>query len=152
DCLDTLYSRRTFRFLDATGIGPGWRCLEIGGGSGSVAAWMAERVGPSGSVLVTDIEPRFIGESHCQKLATVVLRPHDTGSDPPPEAGLVLIRARLVLMHVPQRPQALERIARALKPGGGLVIEDFEVRLIDRTIPAADAPGAALFNRMLSSF
>ena len=46
--LDALYNFRTFRFLETAGIGPGWHCLEVGGGSGSVAAWMAERVGPSG--------------------------------------------------------------------------------------------------------
>jgi ubiquinone/menaquinone biosynthesis C-methylase UbiE len=61
--LDALYNFRTFRFLETAGIGPGWRCLEIGGGSGVVAAWMAERVGPSGRVLVTDIEPRFMERS-----------------------------------------------------------------------------------------
>ena len=58
--LDALYNFRTFRFLETAGIGPGWHCLEVGGGSGSVAAWMAERVGPSGSVLVTDIDLRFM--------------------------------------------------------------------------------------------
>ena len=56
DSLDALYNPRTFHFLTATGIGAGWSCLEVGGGSGSVAAWMAKQVGPTGSVLVTDIE------------------------------------------------------------------------------------------------
>src|SRR5262245_18434087 len=44
--LDVLYNFRTFRFLETTGIGSGWHCLEVGGGSGAVAAWMADRVGP----------------------------------------------------------------------------------------------------------
>ena len=30
--LDALYNFRTFRFLETTGIGPGWHCLEVGGG------------------------------------------------------------------------------------------------------------------------
>ena len=34
--------------------------LEIGAGGGSIARWLAERVGPTGSVLATDIDPRFI--------------------------------------------------------------------------------------------
>ena len=149
--LDTLYNPRTFRFIEATGIRSGWQCLEIGGGSGSVAAWMAERVGPSGSVLVTDIDPRCIGEAGLHSIANLEVRRHDIGIDPLPEAAFDLIHARLVLIHVPQRHQALQRIARALKPGGWVVIEDFEARLFDLTIPAADVVEAARCGKMLDA-
>ena len=101
--LDALYNFRTFRFLETTGIGPGWRCLEVGGGSGSVAAWMADRVGPSGYVLVTDIDPRFMEGSAYRRPAHMELRRHDIGTDPLPEQAFDLIHARLVLMHVPRR-------------------------------------------------
>jgi ubiquinone/menaquinone biosynthesis C-methylase UbiE len=146
--LDTLYNPRTFHFLEATGIRTGWRCLEIGGGSGSVAAWIAERVGSSGNVLVTDIEPRFI-EAARQERGNVEVRRHDIGTDPLPEGTFDLIHARLVLLHVPRRHQALERIARALKPGGWLVIEEFDGRLFDRAISTADAVEAAAFGKMM---
>ena len=145
--LDALYNFRTFRFLETAGIGPGWHCLEVGGGSGSVAAWMAERVGPSGSVLVTDIDPRFMEGSAYRKPAHLELRRHDVGVDPLPEDAFDLIHARLVLLHVPRRQQALARLVAALKPRGWLVIEDFDGRLIDRTIPVPDAEAAATFKR-----
>jgi SAM-dependent methyltransferase len=151
NCLDTLYNSRTFHYLEATGIRSGWHCLEIGGGSGSVAAWMSERVGSYGSVLVTDIDPRFIEASGFQRVANVEMRRHDVGTDPLPEAAFDLIHARLVLLQVRQRRQALERIVRALKPGGWLVVEEFEGRLIDRTFPTADAAEAARFNKMALS-
>ena len=54
--LEALYDPRTLTMLEATGVGPGWQCLEVGAGGGSVAAWLAERVGASGHVLVTDID------------------------------------------------------------------------------------------------
>ena len=38
----------------------GARCLEVGAGSGSMALWMAARVGETGHVLATDINPRFV--------------------------------------------------------------------------------------------
>jgi ubiquinone/menaquinone biosynthesis C-methylase UbiE len=117
--LDALYNFRTFRFLETAGIGPGWHCLEVGGGSGAVAAWMADRVGPSGYVLVTDIDPRFIERSAYRRPAHLELRRHDIGTDPLPEQAFDLIHARLVLMHVPQRQQALARQVAALKPRGG---------------------------------
>src|SRR5215468_10087377 len=144
--LDALYNFRTFRFLETTGIGPGGHCLEVGGGSGAVAAWMADRVGPSGSVLVTDIDPRFIERR--QRHANVELRRHDIGADPLPEQAFDLIHARLVLQHVPQRQQALERLVAALKPRGWLVIEEFDGRIVDRTIAMADASEAERFRKM----
>ena len=30
-------------------VRPGWRCLEVGAGRGSMAVWLAEQVGPSGT-------------------------------------------------------------------------------------------------------
>jgi ubiquinone/menaquinone biosynthesis C-methylase UbiE len=146
--LDALYNFRTYRFLEMTGIGPGWRCLEVGGGNGSVGAWMAERVGPSGSVLVTDIDPRFIEGSGHQKLANVELRRHDVGVDQLPEGAFDLIHARLVLQHVPQRHEALARLVAALKPGGWLVIEEFDGRIVDRTVATTDASEAERFRNM----
>jgi ubiquinone/menaquinone biosynthesis C-methylase UbiE len=146
--LDALYNFRTFRFLETAGIGPGWHCLEVGGGSGAVAAWMADRVGPSGYVLVTDIDPRFMEGSAYRRPAHMELRRHDIGTDPLPEQAFDLIHARLVLMHVPQRLEALARLVAALKPRGWLVIEDFDGRVIDRTIPVPDPAAAALYKRV----
>src|SRR5690242_1537222 len=58
--LEALYDQVTFRHLAATGVGAGWRCLEVGAGGGSVARWLAHRAGPTGHVLATDINPRWI--------------------------------------------------------------------------------------------
>ena len=49
-----LWDPCTFRRLAATGIGPAWRCLEVGAGTGSVARWLADQVGPDGLVVATD--------------------------------------------------------------------------------------------------
>ena len=111
--LDALYNFRTFRFLETTGIGPGWRCLEVGGGSGSVAAWMAERVGPSGYVLVTDTDPRFMERPAYRRPAHMELHRHDIGVEPLPEQAFDLIHARLVLQRLPQRREALGRLVAA---------------------------------------
>ena len=61
--LETLYDPWTIRHLEATSIGPGWQCWEVGAGGGSIAAWLGERSGPIGFILVTDIDPRFLVES-----------------------------------------------------------------------------------------
>ena len=46
--------------LARLGVSPGWRCLEIGAGGGSIALWLAERVAPRGEVLATDLETNYL--------------------------------------------------------------------------------------------
>ncbi|HTO50045.1 MAG TPA: methyltransferase domain-containing protein [Burkholderiales bacterium] len=118
-----LYDSNTFGHLAARGLGEGWRCLEIGAGGGSVARWMSERVGSSGRVVVTDIDPRLLG--HLQR-PNVEVRTHDIARDSLEEEAFDLAHARLVLEHVPARAEAFARIVRAVRPGGWVVIEDFE--------------------------
>ncbi|MDB4910456.1 MAG: methyltransferase protein [Gemmatimonadetes bacterium] len=113
----------TQRHLAAVGVGPGWRCLEVGGGGGSIARWLAERVGPTGHVLVTDIDPRHL---RFPNLPEVEVRVHDIAVDPLPAATFDLVHARLVLLHVPEREAALANMIAALKPGGWLVDEEFD--------------------------
>jgi hypothetical protein len=50
----------TIQLLDALGNLEEWRCLEVGAGAGSIASWLAHRVGPRGHVLATDLDLR-----HC---------------------------------------------------------------------------------------
>ena len=45
--------------LEKLGIAQGWTCLEIGAGSGSIAAWLSDRVGDNGAVVVTGPNPAF---------------------------------------------------------------------------------------------
>ena len=139
--LESLYDPLTTRHLVATGIGSGWRCWEIGGGSGSIGLWLSERIGPEGHVLMTDIDPRFLAEKRRDNLD---VRRHDVGLDPLPDTAFDLIHTRLVLIHVPQREATIARLASALKPGGWLVVEDYDTMLIDRAFPCAVADDAAI--------
>jgi SAM-dependent methyltransferase len=121
-CLQACYDDVTQQRLADVGVGPGWRCLEIGAGGGSVARWLAGRVGATGSVLATDINVRLIGTVP----SNVDVAVHDIVADELPEREFDLVHARLVLLHVPRRTEALARILRALKPGGHLVLDEFD--------------------------
>lgn len=107
--------------LRATGIGPGWRCLEVGGGLGTLARWMAAEVGPEGRVMATDIETHFLDELGDPRVE--VLR-HDITCDPLEAGSFDLIHARAVLMHLPDPQAVLARLVAALRPGGWLVVEE----------------------------
>jgi len=136
DALSALYDRATIQHLENTGVGPGWQCLEVGGGGGSIAAWLATRVGPTGHVLVTDLDPRFLKRLQAPNLE---VRRHNIASEPLPEAAFDLIHARLVLVHLPEPEKVLERLVAALKPGGYLVDEEFDSASL-RSDPAV-SPG-----------
>lgn len=121
--LSAMFDSGTIRHLEARGIAPGWHCWEVGGGGGSIATWLAGRVGPAGRVLVTDIDPRFLEP---MKSTNLEIRRHNVLTDPQPEEKFDLIHARLVLVHIPQWQTVLQRLISALKPGGWLVDEEFD--------------------------
>jgi SAM-dependent methyltransferase len=121
--LSDLFDRGTRRQLEDRGVGPGWHCLEVGGGGGSVATWLSERVGTAGRVVVTDIDTRFL---ETIRLPNFEVRRHDITHDPLPEGVFDLVHARMVLIHLPERDEVLGRMAAALKPGGWLVCEEFD--------------------------
>jgi len=143
--LEAVYDPGTFRALTVVGVGPGWSCLEVGAGAGSVAAWLCNRVGPSGRVLATDSDPRFLQPLAANR-ANLEVRQHDVVVDELPAAVFDLVHARMVLEHLPGRERALRRMAAALAPGGWLVLEaiDFASEAPD---PALDGAMAARFAR-----
>lgn len=147
--LETLYDPWTIRHLEATGITRGWQCWEVGGGGGSIAAWLGERCGTAGHVLVTDIDPRFLLENAALAHPQIEVRRHDIGTDPLPPRTFDLIHARLVLIHLAAPEQALQRLVTALKPGGWLVVEDFDLTLIDCSALTSDGAAVALYQNIL---
>jgi len=95
----------------------------VGGGGGSIAAWLSQRVGSRGRVVVNDINTRFLETLHQPNLE---VRRHNIVTNALPEASFDLVHARLVLMHLPEREAVLTRLVAALKPGGWLVDEEFD--------------------------
>jgi len=121
--LSELFDDVTIHHLEKCGVGRGWNCLEVGGGGGSIARWVADQVGPAGHVLATDLDTRFLESVEAPNLE---VRRHDISADSLPQAAFDLVHARLVLMHVPQREHALARMISGLKPGGWIVCEELD--------------------------
>jgi len=121
--LTNLFDGRTKHRLLQCGVAAGWRCLEVGGGGGSIAGWLSEQVGASGKVVVTDIDTRFLGAFESDNLEIVR---HDITQDPMPEGAFDLVHARMILIHLPERDEVLRRLVGVLRPGGWLVCEEFD--------------------------
>jgi SAM-dependent methyltransferase len=107
--------------LERLGLRAGWQCLEVGAGGGSIAAWLAERVGAGGRVVATDLDVRSLVD-----LPGVEARQHDITRDPLEESAFDVVHARLVLEHLPARAAALQRLVRAVRPGGWLMLESVD--------------------------
>ena len=121
ELLEGRYDPLTFRRLDTLDPSAGWSCLEVGAGAGSVARWLASRVGPSGHVVATDVDPRFLSDIG---RGNVDVRRHDIRTDPLEAGTFDLVHCRALLCHLEEPMAALHRMAEALRPGGWLLVED----------------------------
>jgi SAM-dependent methyltransferase len=135
--------------LRRLGAGPGHHCLEVGAGAGTVANWLADRIRPGGSVLATDINVRHLTGLDRAGRPNLSVVQHDITSNRLPAGAFDLIHARLVLLHLPQRHAVLRRLLIALKPGGTLLLDEFDCGYapILRLPPDADPAVFPRFNQ-----
>ncbi|UBU18691.1 class I SAM-dependent methyltransferase [Nonomuraea gerenzanensis] len=119
--------------LTRIGVAAGARCLEVGAGAGTIAAWLADRVGPDGEVIATDVKPQ-----HVRPHPRLTIMRHDVAVDPMPAGSFDLIHARAVLQHVPQRHEVLARLAGSLAPGGVLLVEELEAQWATTVLDTPD--------------
>ncbi len=147
--LSTLFDPSTFRHIEALGLHPGWRCWEAGAGGPNVATWLAHRVGPGGYVVATDIDVTHLGGP--EPTGYDVVR-HDLGTDKAPPGRFDLVHARLVLVHISRREEALVEMVRALRPGGWLLVEEADPDLQPLVCPEDDGLEQHLANRLKRDF
>lgn len=129
--LAQMLDETTVACLEATGIGRGQRCLDIGAGGGSITRWLARR---TGSVVAVDIDV-----AHLEAGDGVVVHQHDLNDGLPDDGPFDLIHARLTLLHLSRREEVFARLVRALAPGGWLVVGEYS----DRPLTALAAPSPA---------
>jgi ubiquinone/menaquinone biosynthesis C-methylase UbiE len=119
-----VFAAATERMLDLAGIGAGDRILDVAAGTGEQTLAAARRVGPTGSVLATDISASMLavaadvllqeGWSNVETLVADAQR-----LDLPPGSFDAAI-SRFGVMLIPAHQEALSAIRRALRPGGKL--------------------------------
>ncbi|MEV7990909.1 methyltransferase domain-containing protein [Streptomyces sp. NPDC086077] len=123
------YDDITTSRLRALGAGPGWHCLDVGAGTGTVSRRMLDELGVS-SVLAVDRDVRFVTEHPVPGLD--VLEADLTAPDFAP-GRFRLVHARFVLMHLPEYQRLIAALAELVEPGGVLVLSDAVDLTSDRT-------------------
>ncbi|MEU9416771.1 methyltransferase [Streptomyces sp. NPDC048272] len=115
------YDDVTLARLRDLGVGPGWNCLDLGAGTGTVGRRLLREENVD-SVLAVDRDVRFLTAHPVPGLD--VMEADITAADFDPGRRFHLVHARFVLMHLRERPRVISGLAQLLLPGGWLVISD----------------------------
>lgn len=131
--------------VDRLDLRPGQRALDVGSGTGQLAFALADRVFPGGSVDGVDAAIEMVRRADRKNRGRrpVTFREARAQELPFPDATFAAVTCTLALHHVAadDRPDAVAEMRRVLRPGGRLLIADFE--------PTADGrvPFGPLFGR-----
>jgi 2-polyprenyl-3-methyl-5-hydroxy-6-metoxy-1,4-benzoquinol methylase len=128
DLLEQSWDPGSQELLRKAGVGPGWRCLEVGGGGGSIVRWLCDAVGPEGSVVTVDLDTRFLDAIDAKNLEVIQA---NVVTDGLPDGPFDLVHTRAVLMHIPERDALLPELIGRLRPGGTLVLEECDFHSFD---------------------
>jgi ubiquinone/menaquinone biosynthesis C-methylase UbiE len=115
----------TERMLTLANISEGYQVLDIAAGTGDQTILAAQRVGPRGTVIATDISPDMLAiaaeQAQQAGLTNVTTQVLDAQHLDFPTESFDAVISRQGLMFIPNLPQALKRMWQVLKPGGAIV-------------------------------
>jgi ubiquinone/menaquinone biosynthesis C-methylase UbiE len=121
--LEEWLGQATEIMLDAAGVGPGSRVLDVAAGAGGQTLSAARRVGPTGYVLATDISSKILEytqeAAQKQGLTNVETRVMDGENlEDIDEGSFDAVISRVGLIYFPDQQKALSGMRRALRTGG----------------------------------
>jgi SAM-dependent methyltransferase len=134
----------TAALLHRTGIGPGARCLDVGCGPAETMRLMADRTGPSGVVVGIDRDAALgavaVGALHDAGHRQCSFMAGDVERDDLEPGRFDLVFARLLLLHVADPVAVLRRMWSWTAPGGWLVVQDYDMRVVavEPPLPVVD--------------
>ena len=110
--------------LDAAGLHPGERVLDVACGTGVVTRLAAERVGPNGAVAGVDINPGMLAVARSVPSSGAAIEWHEADAESLPLAdeSFDVVLSSLGLQFVPDKASALREMWRVLAPGGRLAV------------------------------
>ncbi len=126
-------------------VQPGWRCLDVGAGRGSIAIWLAERVGKNGHVVATDIDITYLKGLSPPNLEVRRHNILEDSLDALEPGSFDLVCSRFMLFWLAgKQERAIRRMVECLRPGGWLVDEEGDWGMVAPVDPSH--PYAASFD------
>jgi len=123
--LHRLWKRFT---VEASGVRPGERVLDVAGGTGDLARLFSRRVGARGEVVLTDVNPAMLRQGRDRLLDAGVVLPLvqcDAERLPFGSDRFDCVAVAFGLRNMTHKEAALSEMRRVLKPGGRLVVLEF---------------------------
>jgi demethylmenaquinone methyltransferase/2-methoxy-6-polyprenyl-1,4-benzoquinol methylase len=116
--------------LSLTGLRPGQQALDIAGGTGDLAAGMANQVGATGLVILSDINASMLQQGRDRLtdkaiVGNVQYVQANAESLPFSDERFHCVTIGFGLRNVTDKSAALASIYRVLKPGGQLLVLEF---------------------------
>jgi SAM-dependent methyltransferase len=112
----------TDQILRAAGLRAGMHVLDLASGSGEPALSAAEEVGPTGSVVATDLVPEMMDgleeEARARGLHHLIVKQADMQQLPFHDRSFDAVTARFAIVFCPDVDRALGEIRRVLRRGG----------------------------------
>jgi demethylmenaquinone methyltransferase/2-methoxy-6-polyprenyl-1,4-benzoquinol methylase len=116
--------------INLTGVKAGDRVLDLAGGTGDLAGRLAPLVGPTGQVILTDINAAMLEEGRRRLtdaglVGNIAYVQADAEQLPFPDNRFDCITIAFGLRNVTHKDRALVAMQRVLKPGGCALILEF---------------------------
>jgi demethylmenaquinone methyltransferase/2-methoxy-6-polyprenyl-1,4-benzoquinol methylase len=130
--------------LAQTGLRPGQAALDVAGGTGDLAAGMAQQVGERGLVVLSDINSAMLRVGRERLLDRGLLRNvrfslADAECLPFADESFDCVTIGFGLRNVTDKAAALASMTRLLKPGGRLLVLEFSRPVVPGLKPVYDA-------------
>ena len=129
--------------LSQTGLKAGHRVLDLAGGTGDLASKMAKMVGPSGEVVLSDINSSMLSRGRERLIDKGIagnVRYVQANAEclPFPDDYFDCITIAFGLRNVTDKDSALRSMHRILKPGGRLLVLEFSKPVTPGLAPVYD--------------
>jgi tRNA (adenine57-N1/adenine58-N1)-methyltransferase len=146
-----LYPKDIGFILVYTDIGPGYRVLEAGVGSGALTSFLAYHVKPTGRVYGYDVNPKFI-EVARRNLERTGLLEYVEIKLGDIYKGVEESDVDVAILDVPSPWLALDSVYKSLKPGGFFVSFSPTINQIEKLVESMEAHRGFLVLAVLESF
>ena len=125
-------------------VRPGQRVLDLAAGTGDVACRLAARTGPSGQVVVADVNPGMLERARARlidrgRVEGMGYARCDAESLPFPDNLFHCVFIAFGLRNVTGKERALRSMYRVLRPGGQVLILEFSRLVVPALVPLYDA-------------